>query len=425
MIGLTSMPGHPRPGDPGDPRELVEVGDQRLGRPRVLDLDGDLAPVAPDALVHLADRRRGGRHVVELDELGARPARPELAGEDLVHPVGAHRRAGLLQLGERRAVRRRELLGHRGLHDRQGLAELHRPALELAEHREELLGRAGLQLGGDGLGGTAPDPLPDSEGRAAGVPQGQADELGGPGQRAPGDVGHPAIVADEHKQSGRAFHRRCVTATSSRPISVEIPPSEGSPRRVASTVTVATAAASTAVPGGTAPAPADPAGPPRRAGAAQAGGAPGQHERADDHAPRHRAPRAGAGCRGPATVRPPTTACAPRRRRPPRRARLPGGHRELGPVGRVPPPTHRDPAPPQLGEHLVGERAPAVDHHDTVHRHPQAHRPRPVTPSCRRRRPPAAAPSTGRGRANGPGPRWDRGRSTRDWAWLRPCRGCG
>ena len=98
---------HPRPGHPGDPGDLVEVGHQGLGRPRVLDLDGDLAPVAPDPLVHLADRGRGGRHVVELDELGAGPARPELAGQDLVHPVGAHRRPGLLQLGEGGAVGRR------------------------------------------------------------------------------------------------------------------------------------------------------------------------------------------------------------------------------------------------------------------------------------------------------------------------------
>ena len=209
-----------------------------------------LLAVNTDPLVHLTDRGRRSRDVVELDELGAGPAGAELAGEDLVHPVGAHRRPGLLELGERGPVRPGQLLGHRGLHDRQGLTELHRAALELPENGEQLFGRAGLQLGGDGLGRSPTHPLAHAHGDPAGVPQGQADELGGAGDGAPRDVGHPAILTRAHPQSARTFHRRWVKVTSARPISVEIPPRDTSPRRVDRTMTVATAQARTTVPDG-------------------------------------------------------------------------------------------------------------------------------------------------------------------------------
>ena len=115
---------------------------------RVLDLDRDLAPVRPDRAMHLADAGRRGRHVVELAEaLGPGPA--ELLGQHPVHDRDVHRRRGLLQPGQRLAVGGRRLFGQRGFEDRQGLAELHRAALELAQHLEQLLGGAPLQLGGD------------------------------------------------------------------------------------------------------------------------------------------------------------------------------------------------------------------------------------------------------------------------------------
>ena len=74
---------------------------------------------------------------------------PNCCGHQPVHGRGRHRRRGVLQLGQRLAVRRRVLVGDRGLVDAQRLAELHRPALERAEHLEQLLGRAALQFGGD------------------------------------------------------------------------------------------------------------------------------------------------------------------------------------------------------------------------------------------------------------------------------------
>jgi hypothetical protein len=76
-----------------------------------------------------------------------------------VHGRRGQRRRRLLQLGQRGAVRRRHVLGQAGLEDRQRLAELHGAALELAEHLEQLLGGARLQLRGDELGGAAAQAL--------------------------------------------------------------------------------------------------------------------------------------------------------------------------------------------------------------------------------------------------------------------------
>ena len=128
--------------------ELDEVGHQRRARARVLDLDGDLAAVRPDRAVHLSDAGGRGRHVVELAKaLG--PGLAELLVEYAVHDRDVHRRGRFLQAGQRCSIGRGRFLGQGRLEDRQGLAELHRPALELAQHLEQLFGRAALQLGGD------------------------------------------------------------------------------------------------------------------------------------------------------------------------------------------------------------------------------------------------------------------------------------
>ena len=91
-----------------------------------------------------------------------------------------------------------DLLGHRGLEDRQRLAELHRPALELAEHGEQLLGGPLLQLGVDLLGRPARQLLAHARGsrglrRPAGaqpaVPSGHR-----PPWDVPSGVTHLAIV---------------------------------------------------------------------------------------------------------------------------------------------------------------------------------------------------------------------------------------
>ena len=118
--------------------------------------------------------------VVELAE-ALPPARAELVGEHLVHGRRGQRRGRLLQLGQRRPVGAGDLLGQRRLEDRQRLAELHRAALELAEHAEQVLGGALLHLGGDDLGGQAGDPLAEPERGAPGEAQRQRREPGGPG----------------------------------------------------------------------------------------------------------------------------------------------------------------------------------------------------------------------------------------------------
>ena len=89
--------------------------------------------------MHLADAGGRGRVVVEVQELVA-PVSPNRA-----QGPGAPSRAAAAEppLGAWSAQpgRRGHVLGQRGLEDRQRLAELHRAALELAEHLEQLLGR--------------------------------------------------------------------------------------------------------------------------------------------------------------------------------------------------------------------------------------------------------------------------------------------
>ena len=182
----------------GDP--LLQLGDQRLdvdagedrrdarapaGRaglrspsraspaPGYCTLTATSRPSCPAAPVHLADRRRRGRAVVEPDQ-PVPPVRAELAAELVAHRRGRHRRRRVLQLGQVLAVRRRHLLGQRRLEHRQRLAELHRAALELAQGAEQLLGGALLDVGQHGLGRLAAEPLAEPQRAATGVPQGRA-----------------------------------------------------------------------------------------------------------------------------------------------------------------------------------------------------------------------------------------------------------
>ena len=117
------------------PLHRLEVRPQRLVGAGVLDFYRNLAAVGPDRLVDLADAGRGDRRVVKRLE----PLSPLGAQLRVEHPVhlGRRQRRGLaLQLGQRLAVGLAVLLGDRSLHDRESLADLHRAALELAEHGE-------------------------------------------------------------------------------------------------------------------------------------------------------------------------------------------------------------------------------------------------------------------------------------------------
>ena len=83
-----------------------------------------------------------------------------------------------------------DLLGQRRLEDGHRLPQLHRAALELAQHLEQMLGGALLDLGGDHVGGHAGDALAESQRRAPGEAQRQRRESGRPADGAAGDVGH-------------------------------------------------------------------------------------------------------------------------------------------------------------------------------------------------------------------------------------------
>ena len=185
-----------RPEAAGDPAELAQVGGQGLGRAGVLHLDGHLAAVDPGAAVHLPDRGGGGGLGVEPDQV-VLPVRAQLAGEDLAHGHGGHRGRGVLQPGQLLAVRRRDLVGQRGLEDRHRLAELHRPALEVAQGAEQLLGGALLHLGQHRLGRGAADALAEAQGGAAGVPEGERGELGRARDGLAWELAHAPIVPDQ------------------------------------------------------------------------------------------------------------------------------------------------------------------------------------------------------------------------------------
>ena len=116
------------------------------------------------------------------------PARAELPGEDGVHPRGGHRGRGVLQPRELLAVRAGDVVGQHGLEEAERLPELHGPALQLAEHLEQLLGGLLLQLVAHLLGGRATDPAAQAEGRAAGEAEGQRGEPGAAAQAAAGDA---------------------------------------------------------------------------------------------------------------------------------------------------------------------------------------------------------------------------------------------
>jgi hypothetical protein len=97
-----------------------------------------------------------------------------VSSNSLMHGGGRHRRRGVLQFGQRLPVRGRVFVGDRGLVDAQGLAELHRAALERAEHLEDLFRGAALQFVRYLVPIPANQALPESEGGPSGGGNGQA-----------------------------------------------------------------------------------------------------------------------------------------------------------------------------------------------------------------------------------------------------------
>ena len=96
----------------------------------------------------------------------SRQSGPRSCGQHPVHGARGQRRRGFLELGQRRPVRPGDFRRQRGLEDGQRLPELHRPALELSQDPEDLLGRPLLDLGGDQFGGPAADALAEPPARS-------------------------------------------------------------------------------------------------------------------------------------------------------------------------------------------------------------------------------------------------------------------
>ncbi len=193
-----------RVGQGEDPQQLgdpVVVAQQGLAGVRVLDLDGDLPAVVPAGPVHLPDGRRRLRSLVEpVEQLP--PGRAQLLGQHAVQQLDPQRRCRLLELGERGPVQRGHGRWQRRLEDREQLPHLHRAALELAEHREQLLGRTALELLGERLGGLPEQPPAGLDRRSPRVPERESGQPGRAGHRPPRDpVRDPvwrAIVVPVH-----------------------------------------------------------------------------------------------------------------------------------------------------------------------------------------------------------------------------------
>ena len=168
----------------GEPLDLLEVVSQRHVGARVLHLHRHrFAGAGQPRPVHLPDRRGRGRARLELGEVGA-PVRPEFGAQHTVHPRGGHRGSGVLQRGQPGPEWGGELLRQHRLHHRQHLAELHRPALELAQHAEQLLGGGAGQVGVHLVGGFAQQPAAGADGGPSGGAQRDAQQPGGAPQRS-------------------------------------------------------------------------------------------------------------------------------------------------------------------------------------------------------------------------------------------------
>gem|GEM_PF-4682243 len=190
---LGVQPRHKRTEKPGATAQLIEIADQRPARARVLDLDGNLAPIVPHSPVHLADGGRSRRLVVEPGEAGP-PLLAHVAREHLVNSPGRQRRRGFLQPGQGGPVRFGDLRGQRGLEYRQRLPELHRAALELAKDPEDLICCPLLDFLGHQLSWPAAQALAGSQRGPACEPNRQPSQPGRAGDSVAGQIAHHPIL---------------------------------------------------------------------------------------------------------------------------------------------------------------------------------------------------------------------------------------
>ena len=203
--------GHEHAEKPGNAAQLVKIADQCPACAWVLDLDGNLPPVAPDAAVHLADRGCGGRLVVEIGE-AVPPLFAHVAREHLVHSLGRQRRCGFLQLGQGSPVRAGDLRGQCGLEDGYRLPELHGAALELAKDLEDLRCCPQLNFLGYQLSWPAAQPLASSQRSPARQRDRQHGQFRRAGDSMAGQIVHDPPVL----RPARAYRPRTRSGTAGR-----------------------------------------------------------------------------------------------------------------------------------------------------------------------------------------------------------------
>ena len=133
-------------GGPAHRRQRAQVSRQRLPYAGVLHLHGDLPAIRPHCRVHLTERRRCGRLLLERPK-AVPPQRPELGRQHRFDLGERQPGVGLLQPDEGVAPAVLRICWKQRLDGRQQLACLERAALELAEHRPGAPGVAAPQLG--------------------------------------------------------------------------------------------------------------------------------------------------------------------------------------------------------------------------------------------------------------------------------------
>lgn len=156
----------------GDEFGVGEIFADRAGDAGVLDLDRDVTAIVKGGAVHLADRGRCQRVVVEVRERTS--PRAEFALQNVLDESRRHRRGGSLESGKRSLVWRKAAGAHgAGVHQGRQLTELHQRPLGVAEQLGVPVGGLGVEaVDGAMVTGALPQPSEQpTTGRAGAEPR--------------------------------------------------------------------------------------------------------------------------------------------------------------------------------------------------------------------------------------------------------------
>ena len=184
--------------DGEDQIELLEIGFDRRLHVGILQLAGQRGAVMRPRAMHLAERCRRGRMMLEVGEF-LLPVRPELGDHTPLHERPAHRRRLALQLAQLFDIFRRQRIRDGG-HE---LRHLHDRSLEAAERRGKLHGVAAA------VEGKAEEPRPGDPCRHAAHIGADPRIAGGTGGEAVAfGIGHASEIVRRHGQSEAAHGHR-------------------------------------------------------------------------------------------------------------------------------------------------------------------------------------------------------------------------